>query len=85
MAAASEAALDLGFWSNVEGFSFRPVCDMLREEALSEAFVAPVHPDHLLSEAQPVRALDLATMRPNDVEFSTSFALEASPSVCHPS
>lgn len=81
MAAAGANAVDLDFWDDVYGFSYRPIRERLQEQALKDAFVAPVDAAHMLTDASTVRVLDLAIMRPADVEFSTAFALEASSSV----
>ncbi|KAK9835065.1 hypothetical protein WJX81_008355 [Elliptochloris bilobata] len=79
LAAASEGALDLAFWEDVQGFSYAPVREALHADALSKALVAPVAPDDLLSAAACVATFDLGTMAPADADFTTSFELRSKP------
>jgi hypothetical protein len=81
IAAADASALDLDFWDDVAGLSFAPVRAALREAGQRAAHVAPVPPSSVLSAACPVRYLDLAAMRPEDVEFSADFTLHPTPTV----
>lgn len=81
IAAADAGALDLDFWDDVAGFSFAPVRGALHQAGHSTAHVAPVPAASVLSAAYPVRYLDLAAMRKEDVEFSADFTLHPTPTV----
>ena len=81
IAGAGPGAVDLDFWNDVYGFSYRPVRDLLLEASLKDAHVAPVHPCHVLTAPCCLRSFDLATMSAADTEFSTEFVLEAASSV----
>ncbi len=84
MAGAGAGALDLEFWNDVYGFSYRPVQNLLLEASLKDAIVAPVDARHLLTAPCCLRSFDMATMSAADTEFSTEFVLKAAPSVSGP-
>ncbi len=78
IAAADAGAGGLDFWKDVYGFNMSTVGDSLRQAALREAVVRNVHPQHIMSEAQQLVSLDLATMKRSDQDFTSEFILKSS-------
>ena len=81
MAAADKGAVNLSFWEDVYGFSYKPVQQQLRDAELSNALVLPVKREDLLTQGVTVQQLDLASMTAADADLTADFVLEADPQV----
>jgi type I protein arginine methyltransferase len=60
-------------WDNVYGFDYTP----LKESALTEPLVDTVDIKSVVTDPTPVLTLDLYTVTPEDLSFSTPFTLQA--------
>ena len=78
VAAADEGAIGLTFWDNVYGLDMSVVSDSLRQSTTDKALVQFVPQEHLITEEKTLISLDLATMLPEDQDFSANFELRAS-------
>lgn len=78
VAAGNEGAGGLNFWRNVYGIDMSVVAETLRRTTRSQAVVRNVDPADLVSEAQKLICLDLATMRAEDQDFTAEFELKGS-------
>ncbi|KAH0564858.1 type I protein arginine N-methyltransferase Rmt1 [Trichoglossum hirsutum] len=61
----------IGFWDNVYGFDYTP----LKETALTEPLVDTVDLKAVVTDPIPVLTLDLYTVQPSDLAFSSPFTL----------
>lgn len=78
MAAGREGAGGLDFWSNVYGIDMTLVADTLRYMTRSQAVVRNVDANDIISQAQKLICLDLATMKAEDQDFTAEFHLSGS-------
>ncbi|KAH0542703.1 hypothetical protein FGG08_002938 [Glutinoglossum americanum] len=62
----------IGFWDNVYGFDYTP----LKETALTEPLVDTVDLKAVVTDPTPVLTLDLYTVQPSDLAFSSPFTLD---------
>ncbi|KAI9840537.1 MAG: type I protein arginine N-methyltransferase Rmt1 [Sclerophora amabilis] len=62
----------IGFWDNVYGFDFTP----LKDSALTEPLVDTVDIKAVVTDPTPVLTLDLYTVQPSDLSFSSPFTLD---------
>ncbi|KAI9786594.1 MAG: type I protein arginine N-methyltransferase Rmt1 [Geoglossum umbratile] len=62
----------IGFWDNVYGFNYTP----LKETALTEPLVDTVEIKAVVTDPTAVLTLDLYTVKPSDLAFSSPFTLE---------
>ncbi|KAI9771671.1 MAG: type I protein arginine N-methyltransferase Rmt1 [Geoglossum simile] len=62
----------IGFWDNVYGFDYTP----LKETALTEPLVDTVDLKAVVTDPFAVLTLDLYTVQPSDLAFSSPFTLE---------
>ncbi len=67
------------FWRDVYGYNMQPIGDMERERDSRIAAVAPVDPQHLISQPCLIRAFDLSTLTLEQTELSQAFELELLP------
>ncbi|CAL5225398.1 g8207 [Coccomyxa viridis] len=77
IAGAGPGALDLEFWRDVYGFSYRPVQAQLLRDGLKTAHVTPVSADDIVTAACELQSFDLTSMTPQDAEFNAHFTLQA--------
>ncbi|KZF19677.1 S-adenosyl-L-methionine-dependent methyltransferase [Xylona heveae TC161] len=61
----------IGFWDNVYGFDYTP----LKQTALTEPLVDTVELKAVVTDPTPILTLDLYTVQPSDLAFSSTFAL----------
>jgi len=62
----------IGFWDNVYGFDYSP----LKQTALTEPLVDTVELKAVVTDPTPVLTLDLYTVTPADLAFTTPFTLD---------
>lgn len=66
----------LPFWENVYGFSMSCIGKEVVEDAAKTAIVDVVDSKDIVTESAALKFLDLATMRPDDIDFTACAGLE---------
>ncbi|KAK9825550.1 hypothetical protein WJX74_005515 [Apatococcus lobatus] len=67
------------FWTDVYGFSMQAIGDMEKARDMKVAAVAPVEPQHIISQPCLIRALDLNSLTLEQTELTQEFELELLP------